>query len=281
MPAPTCGLPRAASPATRPRTCLPGRPSSPTTWRRSPRSPPPPRPARRWSASSTVGPGRATARRRPPRCAGAAGARALPQAPAPQLRGLRRAALVRPRRDGPARATWSPACRSGCRSARTCGSPSARWPPGRGRGAGCGQPQRLALLARAAATSAWRCSPHGWPRPVPDRLRQPGRRPGRAGLRRRVHRDGRRRRRCVGLRARSSTRSCSSSTSRCPSVPRAAAAGRRRGTRADGAGERHPASAGPAPLRRSARCSGPRPRSTRPSCSAPATTCRRTASPTP
>ena len=149
------------------------------------------------------------------------------------------------------------------------------------------QHQRLAVPPRARPATASGCSPPGPPtRTLRARLRQPGRRPGRAGLRRRLAGVRRRRRRCSPA-ARSSSRSCSSSTSTIaagvpqaparPARPRVTEAplptvdDRRRPGRATSARRRHAAG-----RRRSTRS----PRSTRRSCSAPATTSPRTASPT-
>ena len=94
---------------------------------------------------------------------------------------------------GPSRtsATWWPGCRWACRSARTCGSPAARWPTRGGPGPGwwsISTPRRtrsgdasdrLAVLAERVGRDRLR-----------HRLCQPGRRPGRAGLRRRLPGDG-------------------------------------------------------------------------------------------
>ena len=94
--------------------------------------------------------------------------------------------------DGPRPPSWWPACRSGSPSARTCGSPGVRWssqaaagarllvnlnasPYSRGR-----REERLAVLAERVAETG-----------CPDRLREPGRGPGRAGVRRGVPGDGR------------------------------------------------------------------------------------------
>ena len=83
------------------------------------------------------------------------------------------------------------ACASACRSARTSGAPrsSSAWRDRRRDPAGA---ERLALLARqdraCGSTSRWRA----WSRAAAAGLPQPGRRPGRTGLRRRLVRAQRR-----------------------------------------------------------------------------------------
>ena len=118
--------------------------------------------------------GRLRRRRRPigppastPRPSAPAGevARPLPQAPAPQLRGLRRAALVRPRR---ARSPVRGGRRAGraSPSARTCGSRRARWPSRPRPAPGCWSTSTPRPTRGAGATSGWPCWPTGWRRPA-------------------------------------------------------------------------------------------------------------------
>ena len=99
-------------------------------------------------------------------CAGGTGARSLRQAPAPQLRGLRRAALVHTRaRDRPT-GSWWPVYRSGSPSARTCGSPADPWPSRPRPGPPCWSTSTPLPTRGGAATSACRCWRTGWPRPA-------------------------------------------------------------------------------------------------------------------
>ena len=81
----------------------------------------------------------------------------LSQARAAQLRGVRRAPLLRRRsRSATPACSRSTACRSGWSSAKTCGSPS-RWPAPSPAGARAGAgAERLAVRARQARRSATR-----------------------------------------------------------------------------------------------------------------------------
>ncbi len=156
--------------------------------------------------------------------------------------------------------------------------------PGRGRCRARRQHQRVAVLRGARRTSARRCSRRARPtRPCPIALREPRRRPGRAGLRRRVacvfDETGHLVARATAVRRRPARRR-RRRAARVP--PPAARPARPRAHRVapGGRGERGAPRRAPrgaarrAPARR--RCG----RSTRRSCSARATTCARTASPT-
>ena len=121
------------------------------------------------------------------------GAGRLPQAPAAQLRGLRRAAVlraVRGRRTAVHRRR--PAGRTHDLRGRVELRRSGRHPGRRG-GGGRGEHQRVAVLRGPRARARGDAGRAGAPRRGADRLREPRGRAGRAGLRRRV--DGHRRRR--------------------------------------------------------------------------------------
>ena len=121
------------------------------------------------------------------------GAGRLPQALPAELRGVRRAALLRARhrRRAAVRDRRRAGGRVDLRGRVEPDRPDRR--PGRRRRRADRQPQRLAVLRRPAGRAGADAGHPGRRRVVRARLRQPGRRPGRAGLRRRV--DGVRRRR--------------------------------------------------------------------------------------
>ena len=120
------------------------------------------------------------------------GAGRLPQAPPAQLRGVRRAALLRRRhgRRAAGRGRRRAGRRVDLRGRLEPHRPHRR--PGRRRRRARRQHQRLAVLRRPPGRAGAHAGDPGGRRVVRPRLRQPGRRPGRAGLRRRV--DGVRRR---------------------------------------------------------------------------------------
>ena len=143
--------------------------------------------ARSWSASSAAAPGGHGLANAAAVCARRSGGRRLPQTVPPQLRRVRRAALVRCRRRAADALRGGRCLGRACPSARTSGSTTGPWPtpagPGptwwsnlnaspynRGR-----RHERLAMLDGAGG--------RGWLR---HRLREPGRRAGRARLRRRL-----------------------------------------------------------------------------------------------
>ena len=147
------------------------------------------------------------------------------------------------------------------------------------------QPQRVAVLRRPAARARADARDPGRRRVLHARLRQPGRRPGRAGLRRRVA-GVRRRRQAASRGRRSSSRRRSSSTS---TSCRCSASGC--STRGDGpwrralpvievTGDRGVTTKRRFAAEPSHAAADARARSTRHWCSARATTSRRTASPT-
>ena len=153
--------PSSPSPATRPRTCSAGRRSWPTTGPPSTRIA-----AATGPCAAVVGyvdtdaDGHAGQRRRPV-CRGP-GARSLREAPAAQLRGLRRAALVHPR--GRARraryvVAGVPVGIDHLRGHVVRRRPHGR--PGRGRCPAAGQPQRLPVLAGTPARAAGRAGRPG------------------------------------------------------------------------------------------------------------------------
>ena len=162
-PAPTSpSSPSWRSPATRPRTCSAGRLRG-----RQPGG------VRRGGGRAPGLRRRGRLRRRRTRRAAGQRRRAVPgrrgpgplrEADAAQLRGLRRAALVRPRATARPRSTRWPGCRSASPSARTCGSPAARWPTRPPPAPGCWSTPTPRPTRGDAARSAWRCWPRGPPR---------------------------------------------------------------------------------------------------------------------
>ena len=115
----------------------------------------------------------------------------VPQALPPQLRRLRRAALVHPRATSRPPSSASPGPGSACPSARTSGSTTGPWPSRPRRGGRRREPQRLALQPWPAGRAPRDAAGPGGRGRVRHRLRQPGGRAGRAGLRRRLpHRGG-------------------------------------------------------------------------------------------
>ena len=111
-------------------------------------------------------------------CAGGRVVGDLPQALPAQLRRVRRAALVRPeRRDARPSSAW-PGRGWASRSARTCGSPTARWPSRGGPGPTWWSTSTPRPTTGAAAASGWPCCAGGWPRPAapsPTSTRSAGR----------------------------------------------------------------------------------------------------------
>ena len=219
-------------------------------------------------------------------CAGGEVARHVPQAAAAELRRLRRGPLLHARqRDRPARAVRHR--RRQGRHQHLRGRLEPRRPArraGRRRRRAGDQHQRLAVPPRQGRLPRADAGHPGRRRPLGARLRQPGRRPGRARLRRLL----------AGVRRRGQ-----------PARPRAAVPRGADDRRRPGARRVPPAAARPAwarsrsvrcrrsssPRRRCAtttpidndarrRCSTRTPSCTRRSCSAPATTAPRTASPT-
>ena len=91
------------------------------------------------------------------------GARRLPQAPAPELRGVRRAALLHRRPPSTARCSSSPACGSASRSARTRGARTGRSSPRPPAAPSSSSTSTRRRTTRAACASARRCSRRGRP----------------------------------------------------------------------------------------------------------------------
>ena len=114
------------------------------------------------------------------------GAGRLPQAPPPQLRRVRRAALLRaqPRQGRAVRHRRGAGRRRRLRGRLVARRPYRR--PGRRRGRAHRQPERLALPRRAPGRAGADAGHPGRRRLLRARLREPRRRPGRARLRRGV-----------------------------------------------------------------------------------------------
>ena len=157
--------------------------------------------------------------------------------------------------------------------------PGSDGQPGRGRRPPAGQPQRLPLLAGPARGAPGRAGRPGGGDRLPRRLREPGRGPGRAGVRRGVPGHGVRGARWWPRPA-SSSRRCwwPTWTWVRRGLRRAARAGP--GGVVVGQHRLPPAGGSPGRRPRWPPCSTPRPRSTRRWCSGPATTWARTGSPT-
>ena len=241
---------------------------------------------RRASSRSSASPSASGTSTTPPPCSPTARSRRLPQAPPAQLRRVRRAALL------PARARRRRHRRrrrhaSASRSARTSGYPGpARERRGAGRRAADRQHLRLALPRRQGRAPRAHARPARPATSSARRVLQPGRRAGRARLRRALVRR-RPARRGARPRRPSSRRSCVADIDLDAAVRRAPArhpSARRRALRGRAAavGRARPRSARPRagvrgrPAERGAsrRCSDPpTPRSTPRSCSARATTC--------
>ena len=267
--------PSSRSRATRPRTCCCARRSSRRRARRSTRSRPAPGAPRRSSGSPSADRDLYNAAAV---CAHGTVLGRLPQAPAAELRGVRRGALLRAVADRRAAVRRRRRARRQSRSARTRG---ARRGPILTQAAGGAElivninaspyyagrlRERETMLATRAADAS-----------VPARLREPRRRPGRARLRRRVDglRRGRAPRRARHAVRRGPPRRRPRRAPRVPAPRRSTRVAASRAPRCPRSRSATPSSTESSRPARSSRCSSRCTRSTRRSCSAPATTSRK------